>query len=95
MNLFIDAKTTNELTQKFKAYKPKSNTEMAAIKIQKNIDYAVECGRSKVTVFTGDFGLTPPEREALTFNLQKAGYKYLWMSCGNEDERVQVCWSDC
>jgi hypothetical protein len=73
----------------------KSNTEKAAIKIQKNIDYAAECGKSKVLVFTSDFSLTSSEREAINFNLQKAGYKYLWISCNNEDERIQVCWRDC
>ena len=93
MNLFTDATIIKDIMNEPRSFK--SNTEKAAIKIQKNIDYAAECGKSKITVYTSDFCLTASEREAITFNLQKAGYKHLWLSCGNEDERIQVCWRDC
>ena len=43
----------------------RSNTEKAAIKIQKEIDYAAEHGRGDVIVHTGDFYLKQEERAAL------------------------------
>ena len=72
----------------------KSNTEKVAIKIQKEIDYAAEHGRGEVIVHTGDFYLTTGERNAITLNLQEAGYKHRWRSCNNEDERIHIWWED-
>ena len=72
----------------------KSNTEKAAIKIQKEIDYAAEHSRGDVIVHTGDFYLTVKDREVITQELQKAGYKHRWRNCNTEDEIVHVWWED-
>ena len=91
-NLFTDCAFVQIVMNE--ARRMKSNTEKAAIKIQKEIDYAAEHGRGEVIVHTGDFYLKQEERAAITLNLQEAGYKHRWRSCNNEDERIHVWWED-
>lgn len=76
------------------ARRPKPTTEKVAIKIQKEIDYAAEHGREDVIVCTGDFYLTVKDREVITQELQKAGYKHRWRNCNTEDEIVHVWWEE-
>ena len=76
------------------ARRPKPSTEKVAIKIQKEIDYAAEHGRGDVIVCTGDFYLTVKDREVITQELQKAGYKHRWHDNGDETERVHIWWED-
>ena len=91
-NLFTDCAFVQIVMNE--ARRIRSNTEKAAIKIQKEIDYAAEHGRGEVIVNTGDFYLKQEERAAITLNLQEAGYKHRWRSCNNEDERIHVWWED-
>lgn len=76
------------------ARRAKPNTEKVAIHIQKEIDYAAEHGRGDVIVCTGDFYLTTKDREVITQELQKAGYKHRWRQCGQEEERVHIWWEE-
>jgi hypothetical protein len=69
-------------------------TERAAIKIQKEIDYAAEHGRGEVVVHTGDFLLSTEARNVITQELQKAGYKHRWRNCNTKDEIVHVWWDE-
>lgn len=69
-------------------------TEKVAIQIQKEIDYAAEHGRGDVIVRTGDFYLTVKDREVITQELQKAGYRHRWRNCNSEDEIVHVWWEE-
>lgn len=69
-------------------------TEKAALEIQKEIDHAAEHGRGDVIVCTGDFDLTVKDRETITQELQKAGYKHRWRNCDSEDEFVHVRWEE-
>lgn len=92
MNLFTDVSIIKSAMRD--ARRLRSNTEKAAIKIQKEIDYAAEHGRGEVVVHTGDFYLTESERKAITLNLQGARYKHRWRDCNNETERIHVWWED-
>lgn len=74
------------------ARRVKSNTEKAAIYIQKEIDYAAEHGRGDVIVSTWDYNLTLGEREAITLSLKAAGYKSKWKHCGYDAERIHIWW---
>lgn len=76
------------------ARRPKPNTEKVAIKIQQEIDYAAEHGRGDVIVCTGDFYLTVKDRETITQELQKAGYRHRWRDCNSEDEIIHVWWEE-
>lgn len=76
------------------ARRQKPNTEKVAIKIQKEIDYAAEHGQGDVIVLTGDFYLTTKDREIITQELQKAGYKHRWRNCNTKDEIVHVWWEE-
>ena len=76
------------------ARRPKPTTEKVAIKIQKEIDYAAEHGQGDVIVLTGDFYLTVKDREVITQELQKAGYKHRWRNCNTKDEIVHVWWDE-
>lgn len=91
-NLFTEASIIKSTMRE--ARRLKSNTEKVAIKIQKEIDYAAEHGRGEVIVHTGDFYLTASEREAISVNINGAGYKHRWHACNNEDERIHVWWED-
>lgn len=91
-NLFTSAAVIRSAMREARRIKP--ITERAAIKIQKEIDYAAEQGRGETVVHTGDFCLTAGDREVITQELQKAGLKHRWRHCGQEDERVHVWWEE-
>ena len=91
-NLFTSSATIKCVMRE--ARRPKPNTEKVAIKVQKEIDYAAEHGRGDVIVYTGDFYLTVKDREVITQELQKAGYKHRWRNCNTEDEIVHVWWEE-
>jgi hypothetical protein len=89
-NLFTNYAIVKSVTKE--ARRIKSNTERVAIQIQKEIDYAAEHGRGDVIVDTWDYNLTPGEREAITLNLEAAGYKFKWKHCGYDAERIHIWW---
>ncbi len=89
-NLFTNYAIVKSIMKE--ARRPKPSTEKVAIKIQKEIDYAAEHGRGDAIVGTGDFYLTIKDREVITQELQKAGYKHRWRNCNSEDEIVHVWW---
>lgn len=92
MNLFTNYAIIKSVMRE--ARRPKATPEKVAIKIQKEIDYAAEHGRGDVIVCTGDFYLTVKDREVITQELQKAGYKHRWRNCNTEDEIVHVWWEE-
>ena len=91
-NLFTNYALIKSVMKEARRIKPV--TERAAIKIQKEIDYAAEHGRGEVVVHTGDFLLSTEARNVITQELQKAGDKYRWRQCGQEEERVHIWWED-
>jgi hypothetical protein len=91
-NLFTNYALIKSVMKEARRIKPV--TERAAIKIQKEIDYAAEHGRGEVVVHTGDFLLSTEARNVITQELQKAGYKHRWRQCGQEEERVYIWWED-
>ena len=72
----------------------RSTAEKAAIRIQKEIDYAAEHGRGETVVHTADFRLEATDRKLITSELQKAGYKHRWRDCDTEGERIHVWWEE-
>lgn len=91
-NLFTNYALTK--SKMVEARRPKPSTEKVAIKIQKEIDYAAEHGRGDAVVLTGDFYLTVKDREVITQELQKAGYRHRWRNCNSVDEIVHVWWEE-
>ena len=92
-NLFTDSYIIKSITRE--ARRVKSNIEKIAIQIQKEIDRAAKGGRDDTIVRTGDFCLTPGERETITFDLEAAGYRVKWKHCDSwEDERVHIWWEE-
>lgn len=91
-NLFTNYAIIKSVMKEARRSKP--STEKVAIKIQKEIDYAAEHGRGDVIVYTGDFHLTVKDREIITQELQKAGYRHRWRKCNSEDELIHVWWWD-
>lgn len=91
-NLFTNAYIIKSAMRE--ARRMKSNAEKAAIKIQKEIDYAAEHGKGEVIVYTGDFYLSASEVAAIDLNLNEAGYCHRWRSRNSEDERVHIWWEE-
>lgn len=91
-NLFTNSAVIRSTMKEARRIKPV--TERAAIKIQKEIDYAAEHGRGETVVHTGDFLLSTEARNVITQELQKAGLKHRWRHCGQEDERVHIWWEE-
>ena len=89
-NLFTNYAIIKSVMKEARPSKP--STEKVAIKIQKEIDYAAEHGRGDVIVCTGDFHLTVKDREIITQELQKAGYRHRWRKCNSEDELIHAWW---
>ena len=92
INLFSPVSLIRSAMQEARRIKPVE--ERVAIKIQKEIDYAAEHGRGEVIVHTGDFYLSEDSRCTINQELVKAGYKYKWRFCGEEEERVHIWWED-
>jgi ABC-type cobalamin/Fe3+-siderophores transport system ATPase subunit len=89
-NLFTNYAIIKSVMKEARRIKPV--TERAAIKIQKEINYAAEHGRGDIIVHTGDFLLSTEARKVITQELQKAGYKHRWRNCNSDDEIVHVWW---
>lgn len=72
----------------------RSTAEKAAIRIQKEIDFAAEYGRGETVVHTADFRLEAADRKLITSELHDAGYQLRWRDCDTEGERIHVWWEE-
>lgn len=88
INLFTDCALIKSAMREARRIKPV--IERAAIKIQKDIDYAAEHGLGDAIVYTDYFCLAAKDRETIMQELQKAGYNCYWHDIGRDNERVHV-----
>ena len=92
INLFADCALIKSAMLEARRVKPV--IERAAIKIQKDIDYAAEHGLGDTIVHTDYFCLAAKDRETITQELQKAGYSCCWYDIGCDNERVHIWWEE-
>lgn len=91
-NLFTNYAITKSIMKEARRVKPV--TERAAIKIQREIDYAAEHGQGDVVVHTDYFALTSADRKVISEQLAKAGYQHRWHDTRYDCERIHIWWEE-